>query len=528
MKKFNQYLPYCILLLISILQAFVYYDIGRSLFLKFLTVITIFALYFMFAQISQRLLKIVLVLSFIFTLIFYPILTIYGKPDLNIAASILFTNASESLSYIKVVSLEMYLWLMLFLVLLVFLLKAQFAKINKRYAYFAFAFLMYFPLKKIIFYGFNPKTLLGYYSHIPFLEYPSLLGDLLVDVTDQNKMVLENAQKPSDWQILNKDKISLKKNFVIVIGESVRKDFLNSYGFTLENTPFINSSNNIQFNNFLSVSFGTVQSLTRTLSTTPKFPEYQLNNNFVNLAKLAGYETFWLSNQGQVGLYDSPNAIIGKSSNHYDFLKIGNSGDQMRISDDDLLPFFNQVIGLPSNKPKLIVIHMIGSHPSPCDRTNDKYDDFVLSKPISCYAQSVKNTDAFLSKIHSKLEQVSRTSYSLIYFSDHGLAINKDLIIAHGRNEKQVYEVPLLVWGNNVQQKQYIDAPRNGRDFLLLFSQLNGIKTNLIQDSYRFISNESATVNPFIVIGQDEKLMDFRKLSHNPIPPFKIKKGYTK
>lgn len=511
-----------LLFLLSVLQVFIFFDTGQRLYLKLQASLLTFFLYIFFAQINHKLLKGLLVFSFLITVLMYPTLKIYGKPDLSYIASLMYTNTAESLSYIKIIPAIVFFLTLLLLLLILVLMKSDFHKIKNKYlTLFLLILLLFFPAKRMLLYGKPYQVMLGFYSHIPFVEYASLLGFLADDFMTQSEYIKKESQKPSDWKIINEKDKKLKDIFVVVIGESVRKDFLSSYGFNINNTPFINNTSHIQFNNFISVSFGTVQSLTRTLSATPNFPDYQLRNNIVNLAKKTGYETYWFSNQGQVGLWDSPNAIIAKSSDHYNFLKKGTSGDNLRISDDNLLYFFHKALEDHTTKSKFIILHLMGSHPSSCDRTEDKYDQFFLSQDISCYIKSIKNTDELLQKIHNAVIKKHEKSFNMIYFGDHGMQINSNNNITHGREEKQVYEVPLFIWGNDITVKSKIDAPRNGKDFLKLFSQLNHIKTNLVKDDYKFISNDSATDSPYKIIGLDEKITDYRTLKNNPIPKFK-------
>src|SRR5690606_41999695 len=56
-------------------------------------------------------------------------------------------------------------------------------------------------------------------------------------------------------------------------------------------------------------------SLTRTLALSDSFPKFELNNNIVNLANTIGYKTYWLSNQGQIGVHESPITIM-RSEEH--------------------------------------------------------------------------------------------------------------------------------------------------------------------------------------------------------------------
>ncbi|MEK5745708.1 sulfatase-like hydrolase/transferase, partial [Acinetobacter variabilis] len=75
-------------------------------------------------------------------------------------------------------------------------------------------------------------------------------------------------------------------------------------------------------------------------------------------------------------------------------------------------------------QPQLIVLHLMGSHPQACDRTKGKYTVFVQSKETSCYLYSMTQTDTLLAKLYRQLQNSGNT-FSLTYFSDHGLAFKE-------------------------------------------------------------------------------------------------------
>lgn len=83
-----------------------------------------------------------------------------------------------------------------------------------------------------------------------------------------------------------------------------------------------------------------------------------------------------------------------------------------------------QVFATPRTQPQLIVLHLMGSHPQACDRTDGKYADFVQSKETSCYLYTMTQTDDLLSKLYDQLRNTG-DSFSVVYFSDHGLAFKE-------------------------------------------------------------------------------------------------------
>ncbi|EMK3758740.1 sulfatase-like hydrolase/transferase, partial [Providencia rettgeri] len=121
------------------------------------------------------------------------------------------------------------------------------------------------------------------------------------------------------------------------------------------------------------------------------------------------------------------------------------------------------------------MIHLIGSHSPFCVRISNSYQQFYKSKDLSCYVQSIKNTDLLLSQIYSELLK-SKNSWSMLYFADHGLSfIDNQQDLIHGDKRKQNFEVPLFITSSNSVDREIISAQRNGLNLFQLFAEWLGI-----------------------------------------------------
>ncbi len=164
-------------------------------------------------------------------------------------------------------------------------------------------------------------------------------------------------------------------------------------------------------------------------------------------ANRAGFQTWWFSNQGQIGEYDTAIASIAKRADEVYFLKEGNFEADKNTKDEALLDMTAQVLAQEHSQPQLIVLHLMGSHPQACDRTKGKYETFVQSKETSCYLYTMTQTDDLLRKLYDQLRN-SGSSFSLVYFSDHGLAFKergKDVqYLAHDDKYQQNFQC--LLW----------------------------------------------------------------------------------
>lgn len=88
-------------------------------------------------------------------------------------------------------------------------------------------------------------------------------------------------------------------------------------------------------------------------------------------ANRAGFQTWWFSNQGQIGEYDTAIASIAKRADEVQFLKSGDFEADKNTKDEALLKMTAQVFATQRTQPQLIVLHLMGSHPQACDRTGE-------------------------------------------------------------------------------------------------------------------------------------------------------------
>lgn len=309
------------------------------------------------------------------------------------------------------------------------------------------------------------------------------------------------------------------QTYVVVIGESARRDALGAFGGHWDNTPFASSVNGLLFADYIAASGSTQKSLGLTLNrVVDGKPQFQ--DNFVTLANRAGFQTWWFSNQGQIGEYDTAIASIAKRADEVYFLKDGNFEADKNTKDEALLDMTAQVLAQEHSQPQLIVLHLMGSHPQACDRTQGKYATFVQSKETSCYLYTMTQTDDLLRKLYDQLRN-SGSSFSLVYFADHGLAFKergKDVqYLAHDDKYQQNFQVPFMVISSDDKAHRVIKARRSANDFLGFFSQWTGIKAKEINIKYPFISEKKA--GPIYITNFQLQKVDYNHLGTDIFDP---------
>ncbi|MEN0612924.1 phosphoethanolamine transferase [Klebsiella indica] len=426
--------------------------------------------------------------------IYYPFGQAYGAPNFNTLLALHATNIEESTEILTIFPWYNYLLAVFIFALGVIAVRrkpeisTRWGKMDTLGLLFCIGIFFLQPVQNLAWGGVFKVIDTGY----PAIRF---IKDVVVnnnEVLDEQARMVRLANMKDSWHVLAvKPKYHL---YVVVIGESARRDALGAFGGHWDNTPFASSVNGYLFNDYIAASGSTQKSLGLTLNrVVDDKPQYQ--NNFVSLANRAGFQSWWFSNQGQIGEYDTAIASIARRADEVQFLKNGDFEANKNSQDTQLLKLTAQVLAVRRPQPQLIVLHLMGSHPQACDRTKGKYTAFVQSKETSCYLFSITQTDSLLSKLYDQLQNSGET-FSMTYFSDHGLAFKergkKVQYLAHDDKYQQNFQVPFMVLSSDDKSHKIIKARRSANDFLSFFSQWTGISAEEINPRYRFISEQQA------------------------------------
>lgn len=309
--------------------------------------------------------------------------------------------------------------------------------------------------------------LLGFrFYFLDFLtEIYSSHKDYLIKKEEINEKL--KTHKPYQWpESTTRPKYD---NFILIIGESVRNDYMDLYGGSYPNTPFFSSTKKEYWSNFIAAGMDTLDAIPRLLSENINgFPDY--NKNIIDLARSLGYTTHWLSNQGKFGKYENAITQYACLSDNQYFSNLANSVDS-KIYDTVLLPELEKA--LSSSVKNFIVLHLLGSHSSFKNRIQNKPQFNAGSRHLDCYVQSIYETDGLLSKVHEMLIKTEK-SFSMLYTSDHGLAHSDNRkSLLHG-NVKECVQVPLVEVSSDMKSTNHNDEYMSGIYFMdFLKSWLN-------------------------------------------------------
>lgn len=272
-------------------------------------------------------------------------------------------------------------------------------------------------------------------------------------------------------------------NYVLVIGESARKDYMSAYGYKHKTTPFVSQVNGTVVDHVYTTAPNTFLALSRILqkSKDDKGIDIVPENNIITLANKADFDTYWISNPGFLGQYDSPTATISARAKEQIFLNKVRYSYENNHDDDELVPKLEQILSNPNRK--LIVMHLLGSHPHPCSRLHGFSMDIDIqgNSDVNCYVASLQKTDIFLEKVVEALKR--HGDFSLIYFSDHALSVSESGV-RHSHLIANTYEVPFMILNSDDNKHQYIKKQFSLINFLDLYASWLGVRTNMTDDRY--------------------------------------------
>ena len=223
---------------------------------------------------------------------------------------------------------------------------------------------------------------------------------------------------------------------IFIIGESASRNYMHYYtpSFPYENTPWMEHmaaerEGFLVYRNTYSSWTQTVPVLERALTEKSQYndKEFFESASLLDVAKKIGYKTYWFSNQGRYGQFDSAITMVAKTADVAEW-----TDDSYTFTtkyDESLLPYLTRI---DPNVNNFIVLHLMGSHIYYNNRYPDEWAKFIAEDGESAmtsapsYANSILYTDHILAEIFNYAER-NLNLRAMVYFSDHG----ENLKISH-------------------------------------------------------------------------------------------------
>lgn len=420
-------------------------------------------------------------------MLYTPIGLSFGAPSYQYIASLFATDLLEGREFLTQLPISNYLIAIGILLAVIF-----FRKITKQHQ-INFLNNRAFIISSLV---------VSLFSLAPFKFFHEFFSESM-KVKQELEALNNSTAIPSEWGNSTLSSDSKYDDYVLVIGESARKDYHHAYGYPVENTPFMSNAKGTLIDGFTAGGTNTISSL-KLLLTKPNTQTWEGNYrlNLVELVKSAGIKTYWISNQGYLGRFDTPISSLANKSDEKIFLKSGDSFSQ-NISDFALLPKFSQVISQATQGKRFIAVHLYGSHPITCDRLTDYpkiFDDAKIAQKyhnVNCYLSSMKKTDELLEKLYNELNQnkaKTGRSFSMVYFSDHGLIHSEDdkgIHILNTAQGKLHFDVPLFKISSDDTERHVYKVFKSGLNFTDGIGKWIGITNKKLNPQADLFSNQS-------------------------------------
>ena len=266
---------------------------------------------------------------------------------------------------------------------------------------------------------------------------------------------------------------SLPKLMVLVVGETARAENFSLNGYSKNTNPKLAQQDILNFSQVSSCGTATAVSVPCMFSGMPrKQYEERLASHregLLDIAQRAGYQVTWIdNNSGCKGTCDRVNQFKIPEPIQQKWCKDKECFDDILI---DSFKAYLATIPQDDNRPRLIVLHQMGSHgPAYYKRVPAQFKVF---KPtcdtnaiqgcsrealLNSYDNTLLYTDYVLDTLIETLKNTTKYQSALWYLSDHGESTGESGMYLHGAPyaiaPTQQTHIPMLMWFSTVWKNQ--------------------------------------------------------------------------
>jgi heptose-I-phosphate ethanolaminephosphotransferase len=300
-----------------------------------------------------------------------------------------------------------------------------------------------------------------------------------------------------------------KEVYVLIIGESTTRNKMSIYDYYRETNPLLEKIEEELFvyKDVISPHTHTIPSLEKilTLATNTNESNRKYDGSIIQLYNKAGFETFWLSNQYPVGIFETQTTLLTKSSHNTTFVNNPSTSNGTYSLDENLFKPLDLALDKKTNK-KFIVLHLIGTHLAYdmryredfkkfTDIPKTKYNSKKAHRIINDYDNAVLYNDFVVNEIISKVKKTNSKSY-VLYVSDHGEDVYESSNKAfHEETEgtKHMYDIPFILWVSKSikEDKNFVfdvNRPYSSENIIHTLSNLSNINFDQFKPSKSIVN----------------------------------------
>lgn len=342
----------------------------------------------------------------------------------------------------------------------------------------------------------------------PVLDY-QLSQAYIHSIRDAKKLHTINAAKLVLANGINNTLASrVPGTVLLVIGESETSDLMTAFtpSLPVDTTPWLTSEKENKdfylFNHAYTNFPATAGALSMALTGINQYNEKEIGQvvTLLDVAKKAGYDTWWISNHRQLGAGNPSVDLVSSGADHTLWTTHAEGADI------DLISLLKKV---PRNGNHFIVLHLMGSHAKYDSRIPDDWPYLSLpgaDETENDYATTVDYTDYVLKNIfnYSK-ENLHMTA--MAYLSDHG----EDMKYGHGEGHVtwSMLHIPLFFYLSPEYETAFPNtakALRNNREKIFTNDLLFDTMCDLIQAPNNDYSPTYDLTSPLYSLNADQAL----------------------
>lgn len=307
----------------------------------------------------------------------------------------------------------------------------------------------------------------------PFVYFPYYYTKWQIGVEASRKLSqeIDNNIKSSEITTMHYVGKNLRRTVVWVIGESDTKYNWSLYGYERETNPMLASIRNelLVFKNISAAAPATISAFEKMLtSATINEPNKWIKDpDILLMAKNAGYKIYWISNHST-----DKYGVLSIFASHANQVLITNQGTSRGEGsyDETVIRPYKEALDEDYEK-KLIIVHLLGSHPAYNFRYPDSFDKFtnIFNDKVylnlknkgradwallfrNLYDNSVLYSDNIRYQLIDILRYSREANNSvLLYHPDHGQDVcHNSNFSGHNHKAKEQWDVPFFLWGNEV------------------------------------------------------------------------------
>ncbi len=326
-------------------------------------------------------------------------------------------------------------------------------------------------------------------------------------------------------------------NVIIVMAESLARRNMGVYGYLRQTTPYLTrmKSSLAIFHDVISPHSHTVESLPLALTFNAGGKPFEESADLINIAREAGFETWWLSNQNAIGIWDNAVSALASQADRVRYHDPSSGVSLKRtVHDMALIPSLDEALSRESTGGKLIFLHLMAAHfpycamvPAGFDNGTLRYDDppfddrvlgnwlnhlrqnldeqqFIrYFSSVNCYDRAVSYIDSVVGKVLDRAAAEEKPT-AVLLVADHGEAAIFDSGHESRMHSHLHVEIPFILWRNrSYDLPLHIDPERAATlaDLSYSISQLLGIR-GIPEQSSRSLFSGNYAIEPRRTLGK--------------------------